>query len=74
MYWYVSFVVDNLSLSCWGLKGRKIITDYGAVHNINVYVYDKHPCIYSKDIKNHIHSLVNLQKYEEGYYESFGFG
>lgn len=36
---------------------EKIFVDYGKENNIDVYMYDRHPCIYSRDIKNHIYLL-----------------
>lgn len=36
------------------VDAENLFVEYGKKHNISVYLYDKHPCVYSKDIKNHI--------------------
>jgi hypothetical protein len=43
------YIVILGKLGALGAKtAEKIITDYATAHNINAYVYDRHPCVYSK--------------------------
>lgn len=40
-------------------SAEDIFIKYGQEHNIMVYIYDKHPCVYSKDIESHIRRINN---------------
>ncbi len=48
-------------LAAYGAStAEKIFVDYGKENNIDVYMYDRHPCIYSKDIESHIYLVNNM--------------
>lgn len=34
---------------------EEIFIEYGRKHNTDVYMYDRHPCFYSRDIEKHIY-------------------
>lgn len=39
-------------------SAEDIFYEYGRKHNVKVYIYDRHPSIYSKDIKKHLYLNV----------------
>lgn len=63
---YKSFItkeIEILNPKCIVILGKlnkakeaeKIFIEYGKKYNIKIYIYDRHPSFYSKDIKNHLY-------------------
>lgn len=45
-------------LAAYGAKiSEEIFIEYGREHNTDVYMYDRHPCFYSRDIEKHIYKI-----------------
>lgn len=48
-------------LAAYGANtAEDIFIEYGKENNIDVYIYDRHPCYYSKDIAGHIYLINNI--------------
>lgn len=62
---YIYQEIETLNPQCIVILGKltyapdaeKIFREYAINNSIKLYIYDRHPCVYSKDIKNHLFEI-----------------